>query len=110
MAASPVVHGGAGHNARNVRSRSTRERCPMTRPTQLVLLFAGAFGALMVGASFGSAQQVPAAAQPAPSRRPRPPLRHRPPPLRHRPPPLRHRPPPLRHRPPPPRSRPPPPR
>jgi len=39
----------------------------MTRPTQLVLLFAGAFGALMLGASFGSAQQVPPAAQPSPA-------------------------------------------
>jgi uncharacterized protein (DUF1800 family) len=38
----------------------------MTRPTQLVVLFAGAFGALTLGASFGSAQQVPPAAQPAP--------------------------------------------
>jgi hypothetical protein len=42
----------------------------MTRPTQLVPLFAGAFGALMLGASFGSAQQVPAAAQPAPGNAP----------------------------------------
>jgi len=37
----------------------------MTRPTQLVLLFAGAFGVLMLGASFGSAQQVPPATPPA---------------------------------------------
>ena len=40
---------------------------PMTRPTQLVLLIAGAFGALMLGTSFGSAQQVPPAAQPPPA-------------------------------------------
>jgi hypothetical protein len=42
----------------------------MTRPTRLVLLFAGAFGVLMLGASFGWAQQVPAAAQPAPGNAP----------------------------------------
>jgi uncharacterized protein (DUF1800 family) len=42
----------------------------MIRPTQLVPLFAGAFGALMLGASFGSAQQAPAAAQPNPAHPP----------------------------------------
>jgi uncharacterized protein (DUF1800 family) len=42
----------------------------MIRPTQLVPLFAGAFGALMLGASFGAAQQVPAAAQPNPAHAP----------------------------------------
>src|SRR5215470_20024650 len=47
--------------------RSTRNGAPMTLPTQLALLFAGAFGALMLGVSFCSAQQVPAAAQPSSS-------------------------------------------
>src|SRR5262245_9735508 len=42
----------------------------MPRPTQFVLLFAGAFGAWVLGASFGSAQQVPVAAQPAPGNTP----------------------------------------
>jgi len=42
----------------------------MTRPTQLVLLFAAAFGALTLGASLGLAQQVPAAVQPAPANAP----------------------------------------
>src|SRR5260370_29472555 len=59
---------------RSVRSRSPPldrgHGAPMTRPLQLVLLFAGALGALMLGASFGSAQQVPPAAQPAPANAP----------------------------------------
>ena len=42
----------------------------MTRLTHLVLLFAGAFGALTLGASFGAAQQAPPAAQPAPANAP----------------------------------------
>src|SRR5229473_8406892 len=60
-----------GMIVRRVRSRTAPldfgYGAPMTRPTQLVLLFAGAFGALTLGASFGSAQQVPPAAQPAPA-------------------------------------------
>jgi uncharacterized protein (DUF1800 family) len=42
----------------------------MTRPTQLVLLFAVALGALILGASFGAAQQVPATAAPPASANP----------------------------------------
>ena len=38
----------------------------MTRPTQLVLLLAGAFGALMLDAHIGLAEQAPATAQPPP--------------------------------------------
>jgi uncharacterized protein (DUF1800 family) len=39
----------------------------MTRPTHLVSLFASAFGALICGASFGAAEQAPAAPNPAPA-------------------------------------------
>jgi uncharacterized protein (DUF1800 family) len=39
----------------------------MTRPRQLVPLFASAFGALILGATCGAAQQVPAPAQPNPA-------------------------------------------
>jgi uncharacterized protein (DUF1800 family) len=39
----------------------------MIRPNELVPRFAGAFGALMLGAISGAAQQVPAAAQPNPA-------------------------------------------
>src|SRR5215467_5155869 len=60
-----------GMIVRGVRSRAAPlglgNGAPMTRLTQLILLFAGAFGALMLGASFGLAQQVPATAQPAPA-------------------------------------------
>src|SRR5499427_1015661 len=42
----------------------------MTRPTQLVLLLVGAFGALMLGAHIGSAEQAPATAPPTPANAP----------------------------------------
>ena len=59
----------------------------MTRPTQLVLLLAGAFGALMLDAHIGLADQAPATTQPTPANAPsapaatdpRPPPGHAPP-------------------------------
>src|SRR5260370_1126940 len=44
--------------------RRSTNGAPMTRLTQFLPLFAGAFGVLILGASFASAQQAPAAAQP----------------------------------------------